>query len=563
MPPGPGLDELLDDFFSLDGIHEIRIDLDEAGWDDLLEEPHEYTEADFTIDGARYERVGLRLKGAAGSFVPLDAEEGDAGHGEGWHPPKPAFVVDLDQYEAGQRHLGLEKLALNNLVQDVSGIHEFVTYALFREASVPAPRIGWAGLELNGEERGLYVLVESEDNDEFLRRWFDSTGGDLWEGGYDVDLRADRVEQFEHDRGNGDRSALEEIVATLDALDPGQDPLDALDEVLDGDLYLAFATAELFAGHWDGYAWSINNYRLHADEDGEDWTFLPWGVDQTLGDFLEPYAGVMQKPGPRWPAGGRLHRLCVESESCRLRLAEAWDETLDLADDLDLEDLAEQAVALVEDRVLDDAARWGEPEWAEEAWEGVLGFLEDRPGAVREWLPCLEGDAVDQDEDGFDGCTEDCDDRRAEVHPGAAEQCDFVDQDCNGVLDDPADCPRCRDQQGPDGRAYSLCVEKLGWTDAHAYCQDRGQDLASLHGEETWEALGWAFVDLAGVWESWIGLSDREQEGTFLWTDGSPLDLQLWYDEEAQAAGDCTVDTLWGWYANDCTAPLPFLCGGE
>lgn len=31
---------------------------------------------------------------------------------------------------------------------------------------------------------------------------------------------------------------------------------------------------------------------------------------------------------------------------------------------------------------------------------------------------------------------EDCDDTRREVHPGAAEVCDYRDNDCNGVIDD-------------------------------------------------------------------------------------------------------------------------------
>ena len=56
-----------------------------------------------------------------------------------------------------------------------------------------------------------------------------------------------------------------------------------------------------------------------------------------------------------------------------------------------------------------------------------------------------EGDAcdgdVDQDGDGVLGSAGDCDDTNPDIHPGAAEACNGLDDDCNGFADDgcPAD----------------------------------------------------------------------------------------------------------------------------
>ncbi|MDP6931563.1 MAG: putative metal-binding motif-containing protein, partial [Myxococcota bacterium] len=48
-------------------------------------------------------------------------------------------------------------------------------------------------------------------------------------------------------------------------------------------------------------------------------------------------------------------------------------------------------------------------------------------------------DDVDADGDGY-GSTEDCDDSDAAVHPGAAELCDGIDNDCDDQVDeDPQD----------------------------------------------------------------------------------------------------------------------------
>ena len=50
------------------------------------------------------------------------------------------------------------------------------------------------------------------------------------------------------------------------------------------------------------------------------------------------------------------------------------------------------------------------------------------------------GDLYDADGDGYGGCSADCDDNDATAHPGAAETCDTVDQDCNGLVDDGTSC---------------------------------------------------------------------------------------------------------------------------
>jgi len=52
----------------------------------------------------------------------------------------------------------------------------------------------------------------------------------------------------------------------------------------------------------------------------------------------------------------------------------------------------------------------------------------------------------DEDRDGFDACSGDCDDLRADIHPLATELCDQVDQDCDGKIDEGtlSECGDCR-----------------------------------------------------------------------------------------------------------------------
>jgi hypothetical protein len=51
-----------------------------------------------------------------------------------------------------------------------------------------------------------------------------------------------------------------------------------------------------------------------------------------------------------------------------------------------------------------------------------------------------ERNPADADEDGVDSCSGDCADDDPLILPGAAEQCDLVDNDCNGTVDDNPNC---------------------------------------------------------------------------------------------------------------------------
>lgn len=84
---------------------------------------------------------------------------------------------------------------------------------------------------------------------------------------------------------------------------------------------------------------------------------------------------------------------------------------------------------------------------------------------------------------GYAASTGDCDDFRAAVYPGAVEQCDLKDNDCDGQVDEEVvDQPYCEDRDG-DGHGVKGgmmkvdCKPSAGFGDCAGDCDDRDEDV--------------------------------------------------------------------------------------
>ena len=225
-------------------------------------------------DGGRvYTNVALHLKGAAGSFQTIDA--------------KPGMTLNFDKYVEGQTFRGLEKISLNNSVQDPSYSTERICRELFNAAGVPAPRAAYAAVELNGRQLGLYVLLEGY-NRQFLRRHFRNPKGNLYDGGFlkDIDTKL-----ATNSGDASDQSGLEKLVQAAD--EPEPDRFERLEQALDMERFITFLAMEVMVCHWDGYGLNKNNYRVFHDLEFNRMVFMPHGMDQMFGVMMvRPNMGV-------------------------------------------------------------------------------------------------------------------------------------------------------------------------------------------------------------------------------------------------------------------------------
>lgn len=529
--------------FALGKIAEFELTLSDGALLALDAEPKNYTQGDLvaTIDGQTYTLpgIGVRLKGNYGSFRTLDE--------------KAAFLLDFDRYVDDQRLLGLEKLAVNNMVQDCSMQREILGYALFRDLGVAAPRAGYVTVRVNGELYGLYTAVEAVDNSPFLDHWFGDDDGSLYEGAYGSDVEIDLVPSFDQD--NGDDIGLADLFAFAAALDGMTDPEafpGDVDAVLALDEFLAFAATEIYLGHWDGYAWTRNNFSIYRRPDLR-WQFLPWGIDQTLRDHMDPFGG-----------DGRLQQMCAGSPTCRPQLAAAFEQVVAGVAALDLAGRAAELGELIAADVLADPRKECSPEDNEGSIAANIDFLGSRADSIASGLLCTDPGAVDDDGDGYSACLDDCNDGDPNVNPGATEVCDLDDDNCNGVWDDAPNCPKCATKDLPGPGTAAFCFVARTYLEAEADCLAQGGKMLSIHSQtiQDWAAAE-AFAIADADW--WIGLDDLDQEGAFTWSDGTPLDFTAWNEGEPNNVGDEDCVNLPNWTGglwNDlpCEELRPYIC---
>lgn len=154
--------------FDTGKVHTIDIVIDD--WEGFLEtaRSEEYSVCSVVIDGEAISNVGIRGKGntSLSNVASMDSD-------------RYSFKIEFDQYDSTKSYHGLDKLSLNNIIQDNTYMKDYLTYQMMGEFGVAAPLCSYAYLTVNGEDWGLYLAVEAVE-ESFLQRNYGSNYGDLY-----------------------------------------------------------------------------------------------------------------------------------------------------------------------------------------------------------------------------------------------------------------------------------------------------------------------------------------------------------------------------------------------
>ncbi|MGN0636445.1 MAG: CotH kinase family protein [Acutalibacteraceae bacterium] len=168
--------------FDTSRVHTLDIVIDD--WDEFIDgcEDEEYVPCTVVIDNESFKNVGIRAKGNTSlrNVSSMDSS-------------RYSFKIEFDHYTDGKTYHGLDKLSLNNIIQDNTYMKDYLTYRLMAQNGVCAPLCSFVYITVNGEDWGLYLAVEGVE-DAFLQRNYGNDTGEL----YKPDS-----ESFGGGRGNG------------------------------------------------------------------------------------------------------------------------------------------------------------------------------------------------------------------------------------------------------------------------------------------------------------------------------------------------------------------------
>ena len=187
-------------------VHTMDIVMD--NWDELIANATSeiYYAASVVIDGESYKNVGIRGKGntSLSTVAALGSQ-------------RYSFKIEFDHYDSTKSYHGLDKLSLNNLIQDSTMMKDYLTYTMMNEFGAASPLCSFVYITVNGEDWGLYLAVEGVE-DSFLERNYGADAGELYKpdstsfgggrgNGKDFDMSAFEFDAGEARPGNFDPSS--------------------------------------------------------------------------------------------------------------------------------------------------------------------------------------------------------------------------------------------------------------------------------------------------------------------------------------------------------------------
>ncbi len=193
-----------EEFFDTSYVHSINIDVDEDSWQNMLDNAtaEEYISCNVTIDGTTLSNVAIRPKGntSLSNVESLNSE-------------RYSFKIQFDEYD-DITYKGLDKLCLNNIIQDNTYMKDYFSYRMMNEAGALAPLCSFTYITVNNEDWGLYLAVEAIE-EAFARRNFGENYGEIYKpesmamgGGMGRKNDSDDDDEAPADMGGGDRGGM-------------------------------------------------------------------------------------------------------------------------------------------------------------------------------------------------------------------------------------------------------------------------------------------------------------------------------------------------------------------
>jgi spore coat protein CotH len=315
--------------FDQSRVHEYRITMSQAdlNYMNTYGYREEIKEAELTYNNERVPgKVGVRYKGSNYTLPRCFFPNGDTTRG---NPNKTcnkiSMKIKFTQYDQDRRFYGMKKINLHAMTaySEPTKMHEMLSYELFRDMGIHAPRTSYANVYVNNRLIGLFCVVEEVDGRFTKSRWPGSDHGDgnlykeVWPKSSD---RNYYLGGLKTNNGQGENPSVQRMVEYYNAVNSSneQNVAQKLSPYMDFDYFLRYLVVDVAIKNWDGMrSWYIDHlgpgpinhnyyyYEEEAQNGGKIW-IIPWDMDQALveRDSYFDAGGAGGFPGGGWGGGG-------------------------------------------------------------------------------------------------------------------------------------------------------------------------------------------------------------------------------------------------------------------
>lgn len=266
--------------FDQSRVHKIEIDM--PNWNDMIANAtkEEYYPATVTIDGERFENVGVRTKGNSSlSFVDQAGDD------------KFSFRIQLNEYDKLQNYHGLTEFCINNMFSDPSCMRDILCYNALDALGGYGPKTTWSDLYVNGSLYSFYFMAE-QPGKTLAERYATSDDAVFYKASandctMENSMNPENFEvQFGEDAGCQNIAALRDAINRFDPNNPSQ-----IESLMDVSSFLKGFAVNAVMCNYDSYNGMIaHNYYLHYNNG--KFYYVGWDYNLSLGNFMDYGASV-------------------------------------------------------------------------------------------------------------------------------------------------------------------------------------------------------------------------------------------------------------------------------
>lgn len=226
------------------------------------------------------------------------------------HLPKKSFNIRFDEEQAFL--FDSNRMNLNGMYRDPSMMREKLSWAMFEELGLPAPRARYFNLYINDRFEGLYVHVERVDEDllthhslnpdgtlvrDRMRHLFDDP-----EANYDnrstfsedvteMSEPALELDRIFDSRNKPNFKALYDLLEGVQGAKAGPEFAQVFDEFFDAEQFIDWFAVHYLIGDIDAFG---DDYWLYNDHESPDskWLMIPWDKNLTFGSYTREQGGI-------------------------------------------------------------------------------------------------------------------------------------------------------------------------------------------------------------------------------------------------------------------------------